>query len=155
MERKFKVVEAESTIIFGRGDILTLKEGRGIFYFESKGMSFGKVDNYKSLESLIEAVEEHYKLEEITPSMLEVIANYYNLELNEEFHIVEGINNPYKLTEDGLYNKEGKRMDYTLGAIINGKYTIEKLPEKRTIIIDNKEIELSEESYQEFVKQFK
>jgi hypothetical protein len=36
---------------------------------------------------------------------------------------------------------------------LDGKLTI--LPKKRVITIDNKEIEISEESYQEFVKQFK
>jgi len=36
---------------------------------------------------------------------------------------------------------------------LDGELTI--LPKKRVITIDNKEIEISEESYQEFVKQFK
>jgi len=63
-------------------------------------------------------------------NLMKMIAEAKGLKLDEEFNIVDYLYNPYKITKDGLLDRDGERRCKYLTDILTGDIEIKKLPFK-------------------------
>ncbi|MGL4687045.1 MAG: hypothetical protein ACRCVY_09870 [Commensalibacter sp.] len=58
------------------------------------------------------------------------VAALLGVEIGEEFDIPQGIYNPHKITEEGVFDSNGKIKEHRMNRLLTGEWTIIKKPWK-------------------------
>ena len=88
-------------------------------------------------------------IESVADKMI-VLAELFDLGLNEEFYVKDVAFNPCRITERGLFDSKGNNRDLILGGLLSGEEQIIKRPEVPAVEEPATEICASErEDYEE------
>ncbi|KAK9680643.1 hypothetical protein QE152_g38918 [Popillia japonica] len=67
---------------------------------------------------------------ECMKNLMAEVAALLGVEIGEEFDIPQGVYNPHKITEEGVFDSNGKIKEHRMNRLLTGEWTIIKKPWK-------------------------